>query len=83
VQEEPENAGAWFFMEPRLRKLLGKELPVRYVGKPARPAPSQGSSGFHKREHGQLILSAFREDGLGEVEGAVRGTQGRAPGRSD
>jgi 2-oxoglutarate dehydrogenase E1 component len=61
VQEEPENAGAWFFMEPRLRKLLGKELPVRYVGKPARPAPSQGSAGFHKREHERLVLSVFRE----------------------
>jgi 2-oxoglutarate dehydrogenase E1 component len=83
VQEEPKNAGAWSFAEPRLRELLGEELPLRYVGKPGRPAPSQGSAGFHKREHEQLILSAFREDGLGEVEGAVRGTQGRAPGRSD
>jgi 2-oxoglutarate dehydrogenase E1 component len=83
VQEEPKNAGAWSFVEPWLRELLGEELPLRYVGKPARPAPSQGSAGFHKREHGQLILSAFREDGLGRVEGAVRGTQGRAPGRSD
>ncbi len=79
VQEEPKNAGAWSFVEPRLRELLAEELPVRYVGKPARPAPSQGSAGFHKREHEQLVLSAFRGDNSGEVEGAVRGTQVRAP----
>jgi 2-oxoglutarate dehydrogenase E1 component len=61
VQEEPKNAGAWSFVEPRLRELLGEELSLRYVGKPARPAPPQGSAGFHKREHERLVLSAFRE----------------------
>ncbi len=61
VQEEPKNMGAWTFVEPRLRKLLNDEMPVRYVGKPARPSPAQGSQGFHKREHAAIVRAAFRD----------------------
>jgi len=59
VQEEPRNMGAWGFVEPLLRELLDGELPVRYVGKPARPSPAQGSAGFHKSEHAQMVRDAF------------------------
>jgi 2-oxoglutarate dehydrogenase E1 component len=51
VQEEPKNMGAWTFVEPRLQALTDGEFPVRYVGKPARPSPAQGSARFHKEEH--------------------------------
>ena len=61
VQEEPKNMGAWTFVEPRLRELLNDEMPVRYVGKPARPSPAQGSQGFHKREHAAIVRAAFRD----------------------
>jgi 2-oxoglutarate dehydrogenase E1 component len=61
VQEEPKNMGAWTFVEPRLRKLLNDEMPVRYVGKPARPSPAQGSQGFHKREHNEIVRTAFKD----------------------
>ncbi len=60
VQEEPKNMGAWSFMEPRLRELVNDRMPVRYVGKPARPSPAQGSQGFHKREHAALVRAAFK-----------------------
>ena len=60
VQEEPKNMGAWTYMEPRLRKLVDGQLTVRYVGKPARPSPAQGSAAFHKREHAQIIRAAFK-----------------------
>jgi 2-oxoglutarate dehydrogenase E1 component len=59
VQEEPWNMGAWGFVEPLLRELLDGELPVRYVGKPARPSPAQGSARFHKSEHAQMVRDAF------------------------
>ena len=59
VQEEPKNMGAWSFMEPRLRELVDDELPVRYVGKPARPSPAQGSARFHKEEHAGIVQAAF------------------------
>jgi 2-oxoglutarate dehydrogenase E1 component len=61
VQEEPKNMGAWTFMEPRLRELVDGALPIRYVGKPARPSPAQGSAAFHKREHADIVRAAFKE----------------------
>ncbi len=60
VQEEPQNMGAWTFMEPRLRELAGDDLTVRYVGKPSRPSPAQGSARFHKQEHAEVIREAFK-----------------------
>jgi 2-oxoglutarate dehydrogenase E1 component len=60
VQEEPQNMGAWTFVEPRLRQLVDDKLPIRYVGKPARPSPAQGSAAFHKREHAAIVRSAFK-----------------------
>ncbi|MDQ4083198.1 MAG: 2-oxoglutarate dehydrogenase E1 component, partial [Actinomycetota bacterium] len=60
VQEEPKNMGAWTYMEPRLRELVDGELPIRYVGKPARPSPAQGSAAFHKKEHAQIVRAAFK-----------------------
>ncbi|HEX2182820.1 MAG TPA: 2-oxoglutarate dehydrogenase E1 component, partial [Rubrobacteraceae bacterium] len=85
VQEEPRNMGAWTFVEPRLRELTDEEVSLRYVGKPARPSPAQGSARFHKEEHAGLVRAAFESvDGdLEEAEAAAQGTQGRAPGPSD
>ncbi|HEV8044581.1 MAG TPA: 2-oxoglutarate dehydrogenase E1 component, partial [Rubrobacter sp.] len=84
VQEEPRNMGAWTFMEPRLRKLVDGELPVRYIGKPARPSPAQGSAGFHKREHARIVREAFKEaDDDVEKEFAPEETQEKAPSKSD
>jgi 2-oxoglutarate dehydrogenase E1 component len=68
VQEEPKNMGAWFFMEPRLREMTGGEVPVLYVGKPARPSPAQGSAKFHKKEHAAIVRAAFETVGDGEVD---------------
>ncbi len=63
VQEEPKNMGAWSYVEPRLREMLGGELPILYVGKPSRPSPAQGSSRFHKEEHARIIEAAFESVG--------------------
>jgi 2-oxoglutarate dehydrogenase E1 component len=60
VQEEPRNMGAWTFVEPLLKQLVDDKLPVKYVGKPARPSPAQGSAAFHKREHAAIVRSAFK-----------------------
>jgi 2-oxoglutarate dehydrogenase E1 component len=71
VQEEPQNMGAWTFVEPRLREILGDDLPIRYVGKPGRPSPAQGSAKFHKQEHAGIVESAFAsvEKNLDEERG--------------
>jgi 2-oxoglutarate dehydrogenase E1 component len=85
VQEEPKNMGAWTFIEPRLREMTeGEEVPITYIGKPARPSPAQGSARFHKEEHAGIVRAAFgkvEEEDLEEAKAAARGTQ--APGPSE
>ncbi len=89
VQEEPQNMGAWTFVEPRLRQLVNDNLPIRYVGKPARPSPAQGSAAFHKREHAAIVRSAFKgadedaEDMRREEEEAAEETREKAPSQAD
>jgi 2-oxoglutarate dehydrogenase E1 component len=84
VQEEPQNMGAWTFVEPRLRALAGDELPLQYVGKPPRPSPAQGSAKFHRQEHAGIVRDAFEsvEHNLDE-ESAVEETQLRASAPSE
>jgi 2-oxoglutarate dehydrogenase E1 component len=60
AQEEPQNMGAWTFMEPCLRELVGGEMSVGYVGKPRRPSPAQGSAAFHKKEQAAIVRAAFK-----------------------
>jgi 2-oxoglutarate dehydrogenase E1 component len=85
VQEEPKNMGAWTFVEPRLREMTDGEVPILYIGKPARPSPAQGSGRFHREEHAEIVRAAFERVGgdLEEAEAAAQGTQARAPGPSD
>ena len=58
VQEEPENMGAWTFMRPHLRHLLGRE-PV-YVGRPERASPAEGYFGRHVRRQHRILRTALR-----------------------
>ena len=84
VQEEPQNMGAWTFVEPRLRELVGGGLPVLYVGKPPRPSPAQGSAKFHKQEHVAIVRSAFESLGQDfDEERVVEETQVRASAPSE
>ncbi|MBA2442281.1 MAG: 2-oxoglutarate dehydrogenase E1 component [Rubrobacter sp.] len=83
VQEEPQNMGAWTFVEPRLRQVTGDAVPVRYLGKPARPSPAQGSARFHKEEHAGIVRAAFEDADLEKVRMAVQDVQDRAPTPDD
>jgi 2-oxoglutarate dehydrogenase E1 component len=58
VQEEPQNMGAWSFMEPWLRKL---KYPVEYVGRDASASPATGSYRIHDREQKELIDAALND----------------------
>ena len=79
AQEEPENMGAWTFVRPRLEEVLGGEVPLRYVGKPVRPSPAQGSARYHKEEHAAIVREAFKENGHEEKDKeVVEATQERA-----
>ena len=56
-QEESQNMGAWTFIEPRLRALLGRE--IVYAGRNASASPAVGSLALHKREQACVINEAF------------------------
>ncbi len=68
VQEESQNMGAWSFLEPRLRALLGQE--VHYVGRDASASPATGSRQIHLREQKELVEAAIKGSGP-HIVGAV------------
>ncbi|HMJ07138.1 MAG TPA: 2-oxoglutarate dehydrogenase E1 component [Chthoniobacterales bacterium] len=56
-QEEPQNMGAWTFIEPRLRAMFGRE--IAYAGRNASASPAVGALTLHKAEQAQLIWEAL------------------------
>jgi len=53
VQEEPQNMGAWSYVEPRLRSVAGLE-PI-YVGRPASAGTATGSGKHHAAEQKAIV----------------------------
>jgi 2-oxoglutarate dehydrogenase E1 component len=60
VQEEPENMGAWDFMQPHLAELAGSR-PVRRVARPRSASPAEGSAARHAINQQALVGQAFGE----------------------
>ena len=58
VQEEPQNRGAWTFVQPYLRAMLPDVL-VSYHGREAAASPATGSAAMHEAEERELISSAL------------------------
>ncbi len=56
VQEESQNMGAWWFIEPRLRAM---GYTVEYVGRDASASPATGSHRVHDREQKELVEAAI------------------------
>ena len=56
-QEESANMGAWPAMEPRLRKLFGRD--ILYAGRDASASTATGSHAIHELEQRQLVEQAF------------------------
>ena len=59
VQEEPENMGAWNFVQPRLREVLPTGATLRYVGRPERASPAEGYARDHAAEQARIVNEAF------------------------
>jgi len=57
VQEEPENMGAWWYMERHLRSRLGVEPTV--VARAESASPATGSQTIHGQEQADVIGQAF------------------------
>ncbi|MFZ5677423.1 MAG: 2-oxoglutarate dehydrogenase E1 component [Pseudomonadota bacterium] len=64
-QEEPQNMGAWTFVQPGIERALdylgAEHRRPRYTGRPASAATATGLMSKHQKE-----LKAFLEDALGE-----------------
>lgn len=59
VQEEPQNMGAWTFMQPRIGDLLPEGVVLRYVGRAAEASPAEGSILQHRAEQARIVAEAF------------------------
>ena len=62
-QEEPENMGAWHFVDRRIEKALGRvEMRVRrpaYVGRAEAASPATGQAKVHAAQQAALINTAL------------------------
>ena len=68
LQEEPKNMGAWYYINLRLRDLLeemGAGVPLRYIGRPERASPAEGSADAHAEEQARIVNAAF--SGVGRL----------------
>ena len=59
LQEEPENMGAWGFVDGRLRALLGDDYRISHVSRAESGSPAAGSSTFAELEEADLLDRAF------------------------
>ena len=62
LQEEPQNRGAWNFIEPRLKGILKSERLI-YIGRQDFPSQAEGSSSLHKTEQDRIIKTALSKIG--------------------
>lgn len=73
LQEEPKNAGAWTFVEPRLRELIGPDRTLSYVGRPEHASPAEGWADDHASEQQRLVEAVL---GAGERSSPSREPSG-------
>ncbi len=57
VQEEIANGGAWDYLRPRLRDLIGRE--PQYIGRKRSASTAVGSNRLHRIEQQQILDQAF------------------------
>ncbi|QGQ94710.1 2-oxoglutarate dehydrogenase E1 component [Paenibacillus psychroresistens] len=60
LQEEPQNMGAWTYIEPRMRMLATNGITVHYIGRPGRASTASGYQNIHKYEQAQMIETALK-----------------------
>ena len=72
VQEEPLNMGAWNYLRPRLREVVGDKLSLHYVGRPESSSPAEGSSTLYRINQQALIEHAFNFEAQTRVKSVVK-----------
>jgi 2-oxoglutarate dehydrogenase E1 component len=59
VQEEPRNAGPWYYVNANLTRIIGERLPLSVVSRPAAASPATGSKASHDLEQQRLLAEAL------------------------
>jgi 2-oxoglutarate dehydrogenase E1 component len=59
VQEEPQNMGAWNFISRHLAHTFPFGHDFRYIGRPERASPAEGSFKVFRKEQEALVHTAF------------------------
>lgn len=59
VQEEPQNMGAWSYIQPHLVGSDPKHRAIKYAGRIRSASPATGSYAFHKKEYTNIINTIF------------------------
>jgi len=63
VQEEPRNMGALtFFVGPRLRAVVPRQLPLRHIARPERASTAEGKHSDHVKEQDRIVREALAAD---------------------
>src|SRR5581483_10847647 len=61
AQEEPENMGAWRFVDWHLRRVLGGDEGVVHIARTESGSPASGSQTVHDKEQDKLLAAAISE----------------------
>jgi multifunctional 2-oxoglutarate metabolism enzyme len=59
VQEEPENMGAWNFLEHHVWRIKDRGYDLRHAARVESGSPATGSKTIHDQEHADLMDEAF------------------------
>jgi 2-oxoglutarate dehydrogenase E1 component len=59
AQEEPKNAGAWTYVQPRLRASIGTLPMLRYIGRPERSSPAEGHKTDHDANQAKIVADVL------------------------
>ena len=55
LQEEPQNMGAWLFIEDRLKNIASADIEIRCVSRTTSASPAAGLSKIHAKEQDGII----------------------------
>lgn len=62
LQEEPENMGAWNYVEDRLREVAPEGATVDYIGRTRRSSPAEGDPTVHRQEQERILQDALTKN---------------------
>jgi 2-oxoglutarate dehydrogenase E1 component len=58
-QDEPQNQGAWFFIQHNILENMSDGMRMAYAGRPASASPAVGYAHLHQEQQKSLINAAF------------------------